>query len=312
MTIAILGGAGFIGRRVVKMLADEGEDVVSLDVADATWVEREGVRARSQLLDLSNFEEVIGAFTAIRPKIVVNLGYMRETFPREAFLVNVLGMDNCFEAARLCDVRHVIYASSIAVNGRQAQYGDRAISETDPTFPTYQYAVHKVFNEWQASEYRSKHGMCVTGVRVAHAAAPGKLVGAVDHVRCIVEPAAGKPIELDYFDKRRCVVHVDDIARVFCKIAEKECPNYDLYNTGGETLSLGEIAGIVRDFIPDARISFREETGGDAGSVAYRFDNSRLREEFGISYPPYRETVQKLIAEVRGHAAREHFARASH
>jgi nucleoside-diphosphate-sugar epimerase len=311
MTIAILGGAGFIGRRVVKMLADGGVDVVSLDVADATWVEREGIRVRSQQVDLSNFEEVVSAFATIKPEIVMNLGYMRETYPREAFRVNVLGMDNCFEAARLCDVRHVIYASSIAVNGRQAQYGDRAIRETDPTFPTYQYAVHKVFNEWQASEYRSKHGMCVTGVRVAHAAAPGKLVGAVDHVRCIVEPAAGKSIELDYCDKRRCVVDVDDIARVFCKIAEKEHPKYDLYNTGGETLSLGEIAGMVRDLIPDARISFRHETGGDAGSVAYRFDNSRLREEFGISYSPYRETVQKMIAEVRGYAQNGDFATAS-
>lgn len=303
MTIAVVGGAGFIGRRIVKMLAAEGRDVVSLDVMDAGWVERENVKAQSRLLDLSDFEAVISAFSTIKPEIVMNLGYMRETFPRPAFRVNVLGMDNCFEAARLCDVRHVLYASSIAVNGRQAQYGDRAIKEIDPTFPTYQYAVHKVFNEWQAGEYRTKHGMCVTGIRVAHAAAPGKLVGAVDHVRSIVEPATGQPIELDFRDKRRCVVYVDDVARVFCKIAEKERPDHDLYNTGGQTLSLGEIADMVREIIPDAQISFRQETGGDANSVAYRFDNTRLKEEFGIDYPPYRETVAEMIASIRAGGA---------
>jgi nucleoside-diphosphate-sugar epimerase len=36
--------------------------------------------------------------------------------------LNILGMDNCFEVARLLGVKHTMYASSLAVNGKQANY----------------------------------------------------------------------------------------------------------------------------------------------------------------------------------------------
>ncbi len=40
-----------------------------------------------------------------------------------------MGMGNCFEAARLCEVPHTVYASSVAVNGLQSHYGDRLVHE---------------------------------------------------------------------------------------------------------------------------------------------------------------------------------------
>ena len=42
--------------------------------------------------------------------------------------------DNCFEAARLCGVNRVVYASSFAVSGLQRHFGDRALNEDDPAF----------------------------------------------------------------------------------------------------------------------------------------------------------------------------------
>ena len=299
MKVFVFGGAGFVGRPLVKIFADAGCDVYSLDLI-STQTETTGEPRITQLTcDISDFESVVSMMGTYRPDVVVNLSYMRETTPRHALRVNVYGMDNIFEAARICGVARVVYASSIAVNGRQKQYGDRPISEDDATYPTYQYAVHKVFNEWQAKEYREKHGMTITGIRIAHAAAPGKLVGAVDHVQCIIKPALGEAVEFKYRDTKRCVVHVNDVANVFLQVALKKQPNYTLYNTGGETLSLGELAKLVYEFVPDADIRFLNEVGGDEHSVAYRFDNSRLRSEFGIIFPPYRERVREMIRVAR-------------
>ncbi len=151
MRVFVIGGAGFIGRRVVSTFAARGCDVTSLDLATTDVFERAGLKVRSLQLDVSSFEDVIAAMLAHRPEVVVNLGYLRETVPHPAMRVNVLGMDNVFEAARLADVGHVVYSSSIAVNGRHDHYGDRAITEDDPVFPTYQYAV------------RDKSGKVVTG-----------------------------------------------------------------------------------------------------------------------------------------------------
>src|SRR5438874_7337505 len=72
-------------------------------------------------------------------------------------------------------------------------------------------------------------------------------------------------------------------------------PKHIVYNTGGQAISLGELADIVRDFIPDARITFEKETGGKELSGNYLIDNTRLVQEFGVQYRPYRERVLQII-----------------
>ena len=199
---------------------------------------------------------------------------------------------------------HVSLSNQYVTVYRIAPYEKRAVLETDPPTPVTQYAVHKVFNEWQAKEYREKHGMTITGLRAAHIAGTDKLIGSVDHVQCIVQPALGERVVFDYRDRMRCVVHVDDIAEVFVTLALARRPQHAVYNSGGETLSLGDLAGMVREVIPDADISFRNEAGGEESTTAYMFDNRRLAEEFGISYAPYRERVAQMIDAVRASSDR--------
>jgi PAS domain-containing protein len=92
---------------------------------------------------------------------VVNLSYFigSDHAPHVAMKLNILGMDNCFEAARILGVRHTMYASSLAVNGKQAHYGNRPVTEDDRVNGEYQYAKHKIVNEWQAQDYTEKFGM---------------------------------------------------------------------------------------------------------------------------------------------------------
>ncbi len=301
MRALVIGGAGFIGRRVVRQLAALGHEVVCLDVVPADFTEL-GRKVRVQHLDLTDFEQVVAATATHKPEVVINLSYLRESLPRPAMKLNVLGMDNCFEAARLCDVERVVYSSSIAIHGIQGPYGRRKIVETDAPYPLKQYAVHKVFNEWQAKEYREKHGMVITGVRAAHVSGADKLIGSVDHVECIVKPALGQKVEFAYRDQMRCVIHADDAAEIFVRIALAPKPRHAIYNSGGESLSLGQLADMVRKVLPQAEIEFRNDTGGEDRSTAYLFDNERLVSEFGITLPPYQQRVAEMIATTRANA----------
>ena len=79
-------------------------------------------------------------------------------------------------------------------------------------------------------------------------------------------------------------------------------PKHRVYNTGGVGISMGEIADMVREFLPDARITFDKDTGGKAISGNYLIDNSRLVQEFGMQYRPYRERILQIINEVRREA----------
>ena len=140
--------------------------------------------------------------------------------------LNILGMDNCFfEAARLLGVKHTMYASSLAVNGKQANYGNRPVTEEDRVNGEYQYAKHKIMNEWQAQDYTEKFGMLITGIRPANVTGPDKVRGSVDHVNIITEPARGNAITFPFKDAMRCPIHVDDIVEVFARVllSEKPC-----------------------------------------------------------------------------------------
>ncbi len=302
MTTFIAGGTGFIGRRLVPLLAQRGEEIVCMDVNPQTAdYAALGKQVRVVRGDISQFDDVMARMTEAKPNRVINLAYYigSDNPPHMAFKLNVLGMDNVFEAARLVGCNRVAYASSLAVNGEQKFYGDRPVTEEDFRHGHVQYAMHKIFNEWQAEDYRAKHGMEITTIRPANVTGPDKIVGSVDHVFCITSPARGKPVKFPYKDAMRCPVHVDEIAEIFARVIMKDKPAHAVYNTGGVAISMGEIADIVREFLPDAQITFEKETGGKAISGNHLIDNTRLVTEFGIQYRPYRERVLQIINDIR-------------
>lgn len=303
MKVLVLGGAGFIGPRVMRRLLDRGHDVACMDL-NTNAPSIADLRARIQLLrgDITLMDDVMRAMVEAKPDRVLNLAYalgFGENDPHVAVRLNILGMDNCFEAARLCGIRRVIYASSLAVYGQQRHFGERAVVEDDLRMGTGVYAVSKIYNEHQAEWYNRAYGMAITGVRPANVTGPDKVRGSMDHVRCITEPARGKPVQFPFRDAMRLPIHVDDIAEVFVRVTLAEATQYPIYNSGGETISLGELADLVRRYLPDAEIAFEKDEGGRATSGLYMMDNTRLVQEFEVQYAPFPQRVLQIINEVR-------------
>jgi nucleoside-diphosphate-sugar epimerase len=305
MPILVIGGMGFIGSRVTRRLAIRGEEVVCMDInpGGPSFADL-GDKVKVMRGDVTQFDDIMRVMVETQPTRVINLSYLlgSDHAPHVAMRLNVLGMDNCFEAARLCGVPRVVYASSVAVNGQQHQYGERLVNEDDPTYGNNQYAMHKMFNEWQARDYVDKYGMSITGVRPANVTGRDKVRGSVDHVRCITEPARGRPLTLPYRDFMRLPIHVDDIAEIFVLVLLSDAPRYPIYNSGGTPISLGELADMVQELLPDAHITFEHQEGGRARSGTYLVDNSRLVQEFKVEYPPFRQRMLQIINEIRRQA----------
>ena len=104
MTSVVIGGAGFIGRRLIPRLVERGEDVVCMDInPDTAAFGAEGGRVKVVRSDVTQFDDVIVLLAETRPERLINLSYYigSDLPPRVATKLNVVGMDNCFEAARL-------------------------------------------------------------------------------------------------------------------------------------------------------------------------------------------------------------------
>jgi nucleoside-diphosphate-sugar epimerase len=309
MKILVLGGAGFIGPRVMRSLADRGHEVSCMDVNPNSPSIAE-LKSRIQLSrgDITLMDDVARAMLEAKPDRVLNLAYLLgaradgvtgEQDPHYAVRLNILGMDNCFEAARICGIRRVIYASSLAVYGQQRHFGERAVVEDDLRMGTGVYAASKVYNEHQAEWYNRRYEMQITGVRPANVTGPDKIRGSMDHVQCVVQPARGQSVKFRFRDAMRLPIHVDDISEVFVRVTLAESTQYPIYNSGGETISMGDLAALVQKYLPDAQISFDSETGGRDSSGLYMMDNSRLRQEFEVSYAPFAQRVLEIINEIR-------------
>ena len=302
MAIFVIGGTGFIGIRVIPILVARGETVVCMDInPHAPALAALGDKVSVVRGDVTQFDDVISVMQASNADRVLNLSYNlgQDLPPHRATRLNVIGMDNCFEAARILGVKHTVFASSLAVNVLQSHFGDRPVTEDDYKHAVVQYGSHKAFNEFQAKDYIDKHGMTITAVRPANVTGPDKVRGSVDHVNIITRAARNEPVTLPFADAMRCPIHVDDIAEVFVRVLMTDKPRHAVYNSGGQAISMAELAAIVRGYLPDARITFEKQTGGRESSGTWLIDNTRLVQEFGVQYRPYTERVLQIINECR-------------
>lgn len=303
MAVLVLGGAGFIGPRVMRRLVERGQDVACMDI-NPNAPSIADLKGKVKVLrgDITLMDDVMRVMLDVKPDRVLNLAYLLgsgDGDPHFAVRLNVLGMDNCFEAARLCGIKRVVYASSLAVYGPQRNFGERAVTEDDLRLGSGVYSVSKIYNEHQAEWYNKAFGMAITGVRPANVTGPDKVRGSMNHVLCQVLPAKGEPVSFPFRDTMTLPIHVEDISEVFVRVTLADSTRYPVYNSGGESVSMGQLADIVKGYLPDARITFEKNEGGRANSGLFLMDNTRLREEFEVQYAPFRQRVMEVINEVR-------------
>jgi nucleoside-diphosphate-sugar epimerase len=93
MTTLIIGGTGFIGRRLIPLLAKQGEDSVVMDINPQTANFSELAKVRVLRGDVSQFDDVMAVMTTVKPDRVINLAYYisSDLPPRVASIASMSG-----------------------------------------------------------------------------------------------------------------------------------------------------------------------------------------------------------------------------
>jgi nucleoside-diphosphate-sugar epimerase len=292
MKIMVVGSSGYIGRHVVKNLAAQGAEVVAFDLvpAPAQW-SLPGVPFIQG--NMTNLEEIMSAVLENGIQRMVALGYyMTPLLSPEcrdllnAARVNIIGVTNLFEAARLAKIQRVIFASTVGIFGYQDGYGPEPINEdTEPRAPKSLYGLMKLVNNGLAERYTRIYRIQVIKIHSAAVIGPGNTAFSR---RMIQDPALGKPGFANWPSAGpRNIVGVADIAQLYTKIALADGAKHDTYMGTGPSPTGREIADIVIKYLPDAEISFDEK----ARVPAWNFDNSRAVKEFDWKIQSVEEMV---------------------
>ncbi len=145
--VFITGGAGFIGCHIAELCLKNGHRVKCFD--NLSVGVRENVPDGAELVvgDIMDYNSMVDAMRGseyvFHLAARVSIRRAVEEFIDDAD-INILGTLNALKAARDCDSRRFIYASSMAVYGNP-EYTPQ--DEKHPTNPTSPYGVSKLASE---------------------------------------------------------------------------------------------------------------------------------------------------------------------
>ena len=167
-TYLITGGAGFLGIILTRYLLARGHHVVSLDIADFNYPERDRIKAiKGDIRDRSSVDRAMEGV-----QIVVHTAAALPLYKKEdIFSTDLDGTRNVLQSAFEHGAERVIHISSTAVYGIPDHH---PLYEDDPLHGVGPYGEAKVKAEQICLEYRAK-GMCVPIIRPKSFVGPERL-----------------------------------------------------------------------------------------------------------------------------------------
>jgi UDP-glucose 4-epimerase len=240
--VVVTGGAGFIGRRVVRALLEQGHEVTS---ADKHAFPDE--RVRSVVGDLCD-PEVVAAAVTDGTDAIVHLAAITSVLrsmedPVGTYKLNVDATANLLEQARQHKVGTFLLASTNAVTG---DVGSATITERIPLRPLTPYGATKAAGEMMLSAYVGSYGLRGAALRFSNVYGPGMEAKDSFIPRLMRAARDGKGVQI-YGDgnQLRDLVHVDDIVAGIL-VAWRTGHNGPLILGSGESVTVNDILAAAR------------------------------------------------------------------
>lgn len=171
MKILVVGGAGYIGSHMVKMLLDQGHSVITFDNLSSGY--RDAVVGGAFVKgDLANRTKLDEVFTTYRPDAVMHFASFIQVGesvkqPSKYYLNNFTNTMNLLDAMVKHEVKYFIFSSTAAIFG-EPEYVP--IDEAHPKSPLNPYGRSKLMVEQMLQDYERAYGLKSVCLRYFNAA----------------------------------------------------------------------------------------------------------------------------------------------
>jgi threonine 3-dehydrogenase len=317
MSVMVTGATGLIGAGLVRMLLERGEEEVIAFHRNPARKNLDDVKDQISIVlgDLGIFSHVMEVVGRSRPSVIFHLGAMltalADADPPAAYHANVAGTFHVLEAARLFEVKQVLFASSIGSYGPDVQ--DEIVDDHTIQRPVSMYGTSKLFGESLGRYYRERYGLDFRCLRYPGVLGPGFRTPSLAQIfsTMVENSVMGKPSTLRMSpDVKHGLLYYKDAARAMIQLAE--APEADVrmvcYLLSGvkPIPTARERVGMLKARVPEAVIDFDPAPGlTRAYNSLPSFDDHVAREEWGWK-PQYdsEQSLDDFIAEMRRHPER--------
>ena len=314
MRILVVGGAGYIGSHMVKLLNQRGFEVTVLD--NLCNGHRDAVQgARFVLGDLYEREILDQLFEEIRFDGVMHFASyiqvgesVRE--PAKYYRNNVFKTQNLLDAMIAHRVGHFIFSSTAAIFGEPIRI---PIDETHPKQPINPYGRGKWMVEQMLEDYDTAYGLksvCLRYFNAAGADPEGELGERHDPethlIPLVLQAAAGRRPHITVFGQDyatpdgtciRDYVHVNDLGEAHLLALQRlwDGGTSAAYNLGnGNGFSVREVIDTARAVTGrEIPVEYGERRAGDPARLVA--DSRQAQTELG--WTPHRADLATIIAD---------------
>jgi len=273
MRVLVTGGAGFLGRWVVKRFLDDGDSVTAFDNLSngseeniVEFMKNKSYNSKFVFVggDITNANELERAFASFSPDICVHCAAqinVQESldFPENAFKGNVIGTYNVLEECRKSQkgskkTKLILIGTCMVYDTAGAASGaGTAISETHSTKPASPYAGSKMAAEELALSYYRGIGLPVVVLRPFNIYGPFQKTNMEGGVVNIFIKRALEGQDLNIFGdgkQTRDLLYVEDCADFIFKAATKDESAGEVINAGtGKDVSINDLAKTINEAV---------------------------------------------------------------
>jgi UDP-glucose 4-epimerase/UDP-glucuronate 4-epimerase len=307
--ILITGGGGFLGLNIARHLLEKGQEVLLVQrhtiqphpILTPYW-DRRVKQAAGNVLDWPFLfglvkqypvESIIhGAFdtgTVTKPET------MKNSLP-QLVQVELEGSKNILEVARNAGLRRVTFISS--VDCYRGWPHECEVWHEDAFLPPVSFSP--ISNCKRATEqigflYSKTYGISFVALRVGRVYGPA--ASHPDPIRIMVETTtADKPADLSKVPEstRGHTVYAKDVGEATSLIHLAKSLQHYIYNVSdGTHPTMLEVAQVIRDFIPNAKITLGP--AGQEKPLHSGVDVKRMKEEFGFVFRDLKTGIKDYI-----------------